>query len=127
MNSKDVKVLVIAIISLLVLPLISGCAGTNPEYEAKQRAQIEEVQGNKAAKRNVAKSDGTIMSRNMGGDSEMLLKANQKLVMVTWKEKSLWLTTREMRPEEKAETYTFQENSRWGLLEGTIIIKEQRE
>lgn len=35
------------------------------------------------------------------------LPANQKLVMITWKDDSLWYLTKPMTEEDVAETYTF--------------------
>lgn len=29
-----------------------------------------------------------------------------------------------MRPGETAETYTFKESAAWGMIEGTVIVKE---
>lgn len=46
--------------------------------------------------------------------------------MVTWKEHSLWILTRDMRTDEKPEKYTFQEDSNFGVLEGTVKIIESK-
>lgn len=59
-----------------------------------------------------------------GGTQEITLDAGQKLVTMTWKKNDLWLQTRDMRPEEYAETHRFSEQSSLGILEGTIIIHE---
>lgn len=63
-------------------------------------------------------------ARNFGGDYDVTLPENQKLVDVAWKEDSLWYLTRPMKDEEEAETYTFQEDAVMGVLEGTVTIKE---
>jgi hypothetical protein len=54
------------------------------------------------------------------------LPNNQKLVNVTWKEGELWYLTRQMKQGEVAETYTFNEKSSFGLIEGTVIITENK-
>lgn len=63
-------------------------------------------------------------AKQWGGEASMELPANQKLVMVTWKDNDLWYLTKPMVASDSAETYTFQEESSWGLLEGTYTIKE---
>lgn len=70
---------------------------------------------------------GQYTARNLGGTSTETLQPNVKLVNVTWKEKSLWIITRPMQPNEKAETYEFKESSLMGVLEGKIIIKEVKQ
>ena len=72
-------------------------------------------------------SCGQYTARNLGGTATETLAPNVKLVNVTWKEKSLWLVTRPMKPDEKAETYEFKESSLMGVLEGKIIIKEVKQ
>jgi hypothetical protein len=64
------------------------------------------------------------MAKNFGGSMEIKLPVNTKLVNVTWKESQLWYVTRPMKKDETPETYTFQEKSTLGILEGTITIKE---
>lgn len=44
--------------------------------------------------------------------------------MVTWKGDDIWMLFRPARKDEKAETYTFQEKSLLGVLQGKVIIKE---
>lgn len=65
------------------------------------------------------------IARNWGGSTSLTLPAGQKLVMITWKEgDSLWYLYRPMRANEQAETYTFQESSSFGLMQGTVSIAE---
>lgn len=59
-----------------------------------------------------------------GGTEEVTLEPNRKLVEITWKGNALWYLTREMRPNEVAEDYIFQEKDVTGWLEGTVIIHE---
>lgn len=61
-----------------------------------------------------------------GGTGDINLPAGQKLVNVTWKETQVWYLTRKMREDETPETYRFQEESSWGVVEGTYIIHESK-
>lgn len=63
-------------------------------------------------------------ARSWGGTAEQKLPPGQKLVTATWKMDHLWLLTRPMKTNETAETYTFQESSSFGLVEGKVIIRE---
>lgn len=69
------------------------------------------------------KSSGNILARKCFCGSVILPKG-MKLVNVTYKEDSMWLLYRPMRADETEETYTFTEDSRWGLFEGRVEIKE---
>ena len=68
-------------------------------------------------------------ARTTGGNVTIDLPPNTKLMSVQWREKnsSLWYLTRPMRSDEYPETYTFQEDSNIGVLEGTVTINERRE
>ena len=68
-------------------------------------------------------------ARTTGGNVTIDLPPNTKLISVQWREKnsSLWYLTRPMRSDEYPETYTFQEDSNIGVLEGTVTINERRE
>ena len=65
-------------------------------------------------------------AKHLGGTMNIELPANSKLVTVTWKADEVWYLTRPMRDNERAETYNFQEESSWGVVEGTIVLKENR-
>jgi hypothetical protein len=65
-------------------------------------------------------------AKNWGGTAYLTLPAGQKLVNVTWKDAELWYITRPMRKDEFPETYTFNEESNWGVMEGSYIIKETK-
>lgn len=67
-----------------------------------------------------------VRSRQFGGSSTQELPVCRKLVLVTWKEASLWTLTRPMRAEDTAESYSFQEDSSLGLMEGTVTITERK-
>lgn len=64
------------------------------------------------------------ITRSWGGEMDMELEPNQKLVNVTWKENSLWILTKDMKEDDVAETYTFYEKDTTGWLEGAVHIKE---
>ena len=64
--------------------------------------------------------------KNFGGTGDINLPKGQKLVNATWKETQVWYLTRQMRADETAETYQFQEESSWGVIEGTYIIHETK-
>ena len=69
---------------------------------------------------------GNIRSKQFGGTSTLNLPKGQKLVMVTWKEASLWYLTKPMTLKDSVETYTFEEESSYGILNGKVIIHETR-
>jgi len=64
--------------------------------------------------------------RKWGGTATTDLPKGQKLVTVTWKESNLWVLTRPMQTNEVAETFTFQEKSTFGMMEGKVIFQEQK-
>lgn len=72
-------------------------------------------------------SSGNLLARKIGLGGHVTLPYNQKLITVTYKENSMWLLYRPMRKGEEAETYTFQEDSMLGLLEGTVTIEERKQ
>lgn len=57
----------------------------------------------------------------------MELEPNRKLEMVTWKDSDLWILTKPMSKDDIAETHIFQEDSQFGIMEGSITIKEIKE
>ena len=67
------------------------------------------------------------VARRMGGNMTINLKPGEKLVNATWKDSSLWILTRKMRPDDVEETYKFKEDSTFGVLEGTVTIYEYKE
>ena len=46
---------------------------------------------------------------------------------ITWKDSDLWYLTKPMTDDDVAETYTFQEDSKMGVLEGTVTVVEHKE
>ena len=61
-----------------------------------------------------------------GGEGTIKLPKGRKLVNVTWKETQVWYLTRPMHKDETPETYQFQEESSWGMVEGTYVIHESK-
>lgn len=102
--------------------LIVGCGETAEEIEAnnaKSRAAVEAASAN-----NNIKSTGSVIAKKVGGSATIILPDNQKLQLVTWKNDNMWVLYRPMRADEQAETYTYQEDSKFGLLEAKIVIRE---
>lgn len=64
------------------------------------------------------------IARSYGGETDVPLEPNQKLIEITWKDDSLWYLTRDMKEDEEAEDYTFQEKDPLGMWEGTVHIHE---
>jgi hypothetical protein len=64
--------------------------------------------------------------KNFGGEGTVNLPQGRKLVNVIWKDMQLWYLTRQMKPDEVAETYSFQEESSWGVIEGSYNIVETK-
>jgi hypothetical protein len=67
-----------------------------------------------------------IRSKSFGGSMNVALPTNQKLVTATWKESQLWYLYRPMHSNEVAETYTFQEKSSFGMVEGKVVFTESK-
>jgi hypothetical protein len=65
-------------------------------------------------------------SKNWGGTYTIKLPTNTKLVEATWKDANLWYLTRPMKENEIPETLTFQEDSQFGVMEGTVIFVESK-
>ena len=61
-----------------------------------------------------------------GGTGNINLPKGKKLVTVTWKDTQVWYLTRPMRDGEQTEVYQFQEESSWGMVEGTYNIIETK-
>jgi hypothetical protein len=64
--------------------------------------------------------------KSWGGEGTINLPKGRKLVNVTWKETQVWYLTRPMTIKDTAEIYQFQEESSWGMVEGTYNIIETK-
>jgi hypothetical protein len=114
------KVFCLSLIGTAIL--IVGCGETEEEINAnnaKSRAAVEAASAN-----NNIKSTGSVIAKKVGGSATIILPDNQKLQLVTWKNDNMWVLYRPMRADEQAETYTYQEDSKFGLIEAKITIRE---
>lgn len=114
------KVFCLSLIGTAIL--IVGCGETEEEISAnnaKSRAAVETASAN-----NNIKSTGSVIAKKVGGSATIILPDNQKLQLVTWKNDDMWVLYRPMRADEQAETYTYQEDSKFGLMEAKITIRE---
>ncbi len=114
------KVFCLSLISAAIL--VAGCSETEEEINAnnaKSRAAVEAASAN-----NNIKSTGSVIAKKVGGSATNILPDNQKLQLVTWKNDNMWVLYRPMRADEQAETYTYQEDSKFGLMEAKITIRE---
>lgn len=114
------KVFCLSLIGAAIL--IAGCGETEEEINAnnaKRRAAVETASAN-----NNIKSTGSVIAKKVGGSATIILPDNQKLQLVTWKNDNMWVLYRPMRADEQAETYTYQEDSKFGLIEAKITIRE---
>ena len=67
-----------------------------------------------------------IMARHYGGTETIDLPVGEKLVNVTWEGQDLWYLTRPMGNNDSAVTYQLHEQSNYGVLQGTITLKETK-
>lgn len=114
------KVFCLSLIGTAIL--VVGCGETEEEINAnnaKSRAAVETASAN-----NNIKSTGSVIAKKVGGSATIILPDNQKLQLVTWKNDNMWVLYRPMRVDEQAETYTYQEDSKFGLMEAKITIRE---
>lgn len=102
--------------------LVVGCGETAEEIDANNAKSRTAVEA--ACEDNKIKSTGSVIAKKVGGSATITLPHNQKLQLVTWKNDNMWVLYRPMRPDEQAETYTYQEDSKFGLLEAKIVIRE---
>ena len=65
-----------------------------------------------------------IMAREFGGSYTIDLPKGEKLIEITWKDDDLFYLTRPMREDESPETYTFQQDSAYGIFEGSVTVVE---
>lgn len=95
--------------------------------EEKEKA-LREEQGTSNNSIPKVKSSGNVIAKKLGTSGGIMnLPPNHKLVLVTWKSNNMWVLYRPMRKDEVPEEYIYQEDSTFGIIEGTIRIKESRE
>lgn len=66
------------------------------------------------------------MAKHWGGTMKVDLQCGQKLFDITWKDDNFWYATRSFRDGEFPEEYVFHAKSEFGMMEGSVIIKECR-
>lgn len=67
-------------------------------------------------------------TKHFGSNMTIELPQGQKLEEITWKgdQNELWYLTRPMREDEEAEIHTFQQDTEFGVFEGTVTIIETK-
>jgi starvation-inducible outer membrane lipoprotein len=65
-------------------------------------------------------------AKRFGATANIKFSCGKKLVNVTFKKDNLWMLTRELTPTDTVESYEFNEDSSWGIFEGTVKIQECR-
>ena len=65
-------------------------------------------------------------ARRFGGEAEIVLDKNQKLLMATWKDNNLWYLTEEMDSAYTPKKKMLIESSNFGILEGKVIFIESK-
>lgn len=68
--------------------------------------------------------DQTI-TKKYGGSTSIELKQGERLEMLTWKDDQIWTQTRMREPGEQPITHKFREHSKYGMLEGEVVVKEK--
>lgn len=64
-------------------------------------------------------------AKGLGGNMNVDIPADKKLVTATWKERNLWYLMRQRQENEKPDTYIFQEKSNYGLVQGKVTFNEK--
>lgn len=65
-------------------------------------------------------------AKKTGGDYTVTLPEDHKLIDVSWKSSDLWYLTRPMVSGDEPETYTYTQDSNFGVFEGTVTIIETK-
>lgn len=63
-------------------------------------------------------------AKKYGGTMTVDLPKGMKLENVTFKDDEIWYLMRPMRPGENPETHSFHEDSKYGLMQGTVNLVE---
>lgn len=64
-------------------------------------------------------------ARMFGGTQTITLPKGKQFENVTWKDTHLWVLTRDGKEGDTIEPHTFHEYSAFGVLQGTVVIREQ--
>lgn len=65
-------------------------------------------------------------AKTFGGTAEVHLPKGERLIDVTWKGEQIWYLTEKMPKGYTPKTYNFQEESSFGVIEGTVVFKENK-
>jgi hypothetical protein len=66
-------------------------------------------------------------AKNWGGTETIQVEKGQKVVNITWKDgNTLWILTEPMDPNYTPKTLKFKEKSSLGIVQGTILLIENR-
>ena len=63
-------------------------------------------------------------ARKYGGKQTIDVPAGHKVIDVTWKGEDVWYAYRPIREGEQPETITFQQKSKYGIIEGKVVFEE---
>ena len=70
---------------------------------------------------------GNTRAKKWGGTEYIQVEKGQKVLNVTWKDNNqLWILTESMDKDYTPKTLKFQEKSNWGIIQGTIILQENK-
>lgn len=65
-----------------------------------------------------------------GGTAKIIIPSNRKFVNITWKsadgDSNIWVVTRDRKSGDTFETYYFNESSNFGIMQGEVVIKEEK-
>lgn len=64
------------------------------------------------------------MAKSFGGEYTVELEQGKELVNLTWKENELWILVKDRDPDQTPQSYTFFQDSNYGIFEGTVFINE---
>jgi len=64
-------------------------------------------------------------AKEFGGTVEYTVTADKQFVNATWKEDNLWIITTDRNSNHVPTTYYMDEQSSYGVWEGTVIIREK--
>lgn len=108
---------------LITFAVTAGCGAPPSEAQKEVTEKIMSTSTNQS---------NNTMTKRFGGEQVIVLEKGLKLMDIDWKfdalteTDSLWIQTRKMREDDIAEEYMYKEKSTFGLIEGTVIIKEQK-
>lgn len=64
-------------------------------------------------------------AKQFGGTVEYTIPSDKQFVNATWKDSDLWIITTDRDSNHTPKTYYMDEQSSYGVWEGTVIINEK--